>query len=239
MRKNIVLLGAAGISASLVAGSAEAKLIRYEINGQRYSYSTNNRQQTLEARERIAAAAAAESAQARADKEAAANPLVRLFGSPAQREAAQSLSRVQQVAPSQDHAQQAPPAEGQTEIVSTSSVGRSGAVRRRSARPAALRAVRQASLERSGKLETGRGQTAVDPSAATRDEGLATQAQIPAPIAEPLKPVMPAADMSSSTAPVIPFSAGPRTMGGAGGNSLTDFVNQVRKAPAEGIAPRM
>ena len=238
MRKNIVLLGAAGISASLVAGSAEAKLIRYEINGQRYSYSTNNRQQTLEARERIAAAAAAESAQARADAEAAANPLVRLFGSPVQREAAQTQNRVQQVAPAQDRAPQAAPAEAQTEIASTSSVGRSGAVRRHSAKPAAQRAVRQASLERPGKLETGRGQTVAEPSTATHGDGVAMQAQVPAPVAEPLKPVMPAAE-TSATVPAMPFSAGPRAMGGAGGNSLTDFVNQVRKAPAEGLSPRM
>src|SRR5215207_3047209 len=238
MRKNIVLLGAAGISASLVAGSAEAKLIRYEINGQRYSYSTNNRQQTLEARERIAAAAAAESAQARADAEAAANPLVRLFGSPAQREAAQTQSRGQQAAPSQDPAQQGAPAEGQTEIASTSSVGRSDAVRRRSAKPAAPRAVRQASLERPGKLETGRGQTAAEPSAATRDNGPAKQAQLPVAAAESVKPVIPAAE-TPPAAPAMPLDAGFRAMGGTGGNSLTDFVNQVRKAPAEGLPPRM
>ena len=36
--------------------TAEAKLVRYEINGQRYAFSTNNRQQVREARQRIQAA---------------------------------------------------------------------------------------------------------------------------------------------------------------------------------------
>ncbi len=232
MRKNIALLGAAGISASLVVGSAEAKLIRYEINGQRYSYSTNNIQQTKEARQRIEAAAAAEAARAQAHAEAAENPLVRIFGSPAQRQAAEAQGRVQQAVST----------EGQSEIASTSSVGRRGAVRRRFVKPAAprqqTRAVRQASLERAGRPETGRGQTAADPIAATRDEGLGKQAQIPAPAAEPIKLVTPATEMPP-TAPALPLDNSPRAAGGTGGGSLMDFVNQVRKAPPEGMPPRM
>ena len=49
----------AGGLASLVIGGAQAKMVRYEINGQRYSYNTNNREQVEEARRRLAAANAA------------------------------------------------------------------------------------------------------------------------------------------------------------------------------------
>ena len=49
----------AGGLASLVIGGAQAKMVRYEINGQRYSYNTNHREQVEEARRRLAAANAA------------------------------------------------------------------------------------------------------------------------------------------------------------------------------------
>jgi len=58
------------------AYEARAKMVYYEINGQRYSYSTNNRAQVKEARQRIDAANAAEAAKAKAQAERSANPLV-------------------------------------------------------------------------------------------------------------------------------------------------------------------
>ena len=96
MRKALFWLG--GLVAVLWASSdvAEAKLVRYEINGQIFAYSTRNRQQTLEARQRIEAAQAATNAKAQADAERAANPLVGVFGSPTQANAAAAQARAQQ-----------------------------------------------------------------------------------------------------------------------------------------------
>ena len=61
-------------------GSVEARKVYYEVDGQRYSYSTNNRQQTKEAHSRIEAAKARSSSRARGDAERAANPLAGIFG---------------------------------------------------------------------------------------------------------------------------------------------------------------
>jgi hypothetical protein len=47
---------AGGLASLAMLGGAQAKMVRYEINGQRYSYNTNNRQQVEEARGRLAAA---------------------------------------------------------------------------------------------------------------------------------------------------------------------------------------
>ncbi len=76
---------------------AEAKKVTYEINGKRYSYSTNNNAQTAQARRRIEAARIAEAAKAKAEAEKSKNPLAAAFGSPAQKEAAEAQSRLQQV----------------------------------------------------------------------------------------------------------------------------------------------
>ena len=77
MGRGGVVSGVLAVTLWAMLGTAEAKLVRYEINGQRYSYSTNNRQQVRAARQRIQAAQ-------QAAAERAANPLVRLFGSPTQ-----------------------------------------------------------------------------------------------------------------------------------------------------------
>ena len=87
----------AGGLASLVIGGAQAKMVRYEINGQRYSYNTNNREQVEEARRRIAAANAAYAAWLKAQAERASNPLARVLGSPTQREAAEAQARLRHV----------------------------------------------------------------------------------------------------------------------------------------------
>jgi hypothetical protein len=82
MKRGSVFSGVLAVALWATLGTAEAKLVRYEINGQRYSYSTNNRQQVREAQQRIQAAQEAATATAQAAAERAANPLVRLFGSP-------------------------------------------------------------------------------------------------------------------------------------------------------------
>jgi hypothetical protein len=85
MNRGSVFSGVLAVALWATLSTAEAKLVRYEINGQRYAYSTNNRQQVREARQRIQAAQQAAAATAQAAAERAANPLVRLCGSPTRR----------------------------------------------------------------------------------------------------------------------------------------------------------
>ena len=71
--------------------------MRYEINGQRYSYDTENREQAALARERIRAANAEAAARAKAEAERGANPLVRLFGSTTQAQAKAAEGQLKEV----------------------------------------------------------------------------------------------------------------------------------------------
>lgn len=95
MKTTLILLGAAIVTHGMMFSGAEARLIRYEINGKQYSYSTNNRAQTAEARKRIEAAKAAEAAKAKAEAEKAKNPLAAAFGSATQKEAKEAEERLQ------------------------------------------------------------------------------------------------------------------------------------------------
>src|SRR5215203_7310162 len=85
VRWKALVLGVATVA--LGVSVAEAKMVRYEVNGQRFSYSTGDRAQFELARQRINAANAAVAARAKANAELAANPLVRAFGSQSQNEA--------------------------------------------------------------------------------------------------------------------------------------------------------
>ncbi|WP_262270978.1 hypothetical protein [Microvirga yunnanensis] len=97
MKKTLILLGATIVTNGMMFSGAEARLVRYEINGKQYSYSTNNIAQTAEARKRIAAAKAAEAAKAKAETEKARNPLAAAFGSATQKEAKATEERLQQI----------------------------------------------------------------------------------------------------------------------------------------------
>jgi hypothetical protein len=97
MNRTLILLGVSIVTLGTMLSRAEARLVRYEINGKQYSYSTNNHAQTAEARKRIAAAKAAEAAKAKADAEKAGNPLAAAFGSTAQKEAKEAEARLQQI----------------------------------------------------------------------------------------------------------------------------------------------
>ncbi len=55
MSRMFTALGALVVAIAALTGGVEAKTVFYEINGQRYSYSTNNIQQVKEARQRIEA----------------------------------------------------------------------------------------------------------------------------------------------------------------------------------------
>ncbi|WP_201839414.1 hypothetical protein [Microvirga zambiensis] len=104
MTKVLTTLGASVVALGAILGAVEAKTVFYEINGERYSYDTNNRQQTANAHQRIEAAKAAEAATAQAAAERASNPLVTIFGSQTQREAAAAQAQLQQIIAEQDAA---------------------------------------------------------------------------------------------------------------------------------------
>ena len=104
MTKVLTTLGASVVALGALLGGVEAKTVFYEINGERYSYDTNNRQQTANARQRIEAAKTAEAATAQAAAERASNPLVAIFGSQTQREGAAAQAQLQQIIAEQEAA---------------------------------------------------------------------------------------------------------------------------------------
>ena len=268
MRKFFIPFGVACVG--LCGSGAEAKLVRYEVNGQQYSYSTNNRQQTREARGRIEAAKAAESAKVRAEAEAAANPLVRIFGSTTQREATEAQVRAQQVLTNGQSAtasqggasrpavapQLVATAGAQPEVASTSSVRRSRSEGERAgARREQARPVRQASLARADKADSDREQrqpilARPAKAEAAREPKGTSPAPLPAPTVtiaphrapEPARPVAaaPAVENPTRAGPLPAVHAQPsgETPRPRDGGSLTDFVNQVRRAPGD-AAPRL
>jgi hypothetical protein len=67
--------------------AAEAKMVSYEIDGQRFSYSTKDPEQVAVFRQRMNAAKNAAAARAKAEAERAMYPFAGLFGSPTQNEA--------------------------------------------------------------------------------------------------------------------------------------------------------
>lgn len=85
------------IATGLLASKSEAKVVRYEIEGQQYSYNTQSRAQVALARERLNAAEAALALRAKAEAERAATPLVRIFGSSTQTQAKLAEAHLQQV----------------------------------------------------------------------------------------------------------------------------------------------
>src|SRR5215218_7328632 len=110
MTKGLMTLGASVVALGAFLGGVEAKTVFYEINGQRYSYDTNNRQQTATARKRIEAAKTAEAATSQAAAERASNPLVAIFGSQTQREAEAAQAQLQQIVAEQEAAGKRQPA---------------------------------------------------------------------------------------------------------------------------------
>jgi NADH dehydrogenase/NADH:ubiquinone oxidoreductase subunit G len=110
MIKVLTTLGASVVALGAFLGGVEAKTVFYEINGQRYSYDTNNRQQTATARKRIEAAKTAEAATAQAAAERVSNPLVAIFGSQTQREAEAAQAQLQQIVAEQEVAGKRQPA---------------------------------------------------------------------------------------------------------------------------------
>ncbi|MBB4039472.1 hypothetical protein GGR34_001114 [Microvirga flocculans] len=97
MNKTLALLGASTVFLAAMSSGSEARLVRYEINGKQYTYSSNNRTEATEARKRIAAAKAAKEAKAKAEAERNEYPLVAAFGSKLQTEAKEAEARLQKL----------------------------------------------------------------------------------------------------------------------------------------------
>jgi hypothetical protein len=212
MRKTLLWLGGLGAALWASSDAAEAKLVRYEINGQSYSYSTRNRQQTLEARQRIEAAQTAANAKAQADAERAANPLAGVFGSPTQANAAAAQARAQQ-ALAQPQTQPAGVQPARVAAETTGSV-RSRAERRRAvaetqaerrraqaeARAERARARREARAERRSRQAAEAA-----PKPATADRGVAPEpARERFAAAEPGAPAAPAPPAQPASEAVAP-----------------------------------
>jgi hypothetical protein len=97
MYRTLILLGASAIALGAMIGGVEAKKVYYKIDGKRYWYDTNNRAQAAAARKRMAAAKAAAAAKAKAEAEREKYPLVKLFGSPTQWEAEKAEDQVEKL----------------------------------------------------------------------------------------------------------------------------------------------
>jgi FtsZ-interacting cell division protein ZipA len=102
MKRMLATLGVSAIALGSMFHGAEAKMIFYQINGQRYSYENKDPQQVAAARKRIEAANAADAAKAKADAERAKNPFATVFGSQAQRDADQAKAQLEQLLSEQE-----------------------------------------------------------------------------------------------------------------------------------------
>jgi hypothetical protein len=225
----MVCLGASAVALWAMTCGAEAKKVYYEIDGVRYSYSTNNRQQVREARERINAANAADAAKAKAQAERAANPLAALFGSPAQTAAKEAESRARQAA-----------AGGEAGAAATT--GTAAPESRREARRSRREARRERALARA---ERPAPRPAVQaPAARVATTGAVTAvAKDPSPAEAPSPAVksvfydlssgIKTVQMSDGTVHEEPFDASAMPRLGADPGNLTDFVNGLRKPAPE------
>jgi hypothetical protein len=225
MRKKLVVLG--GVALAICAAharEAEAKLIRYEINGKRYSYSTNNHQQTREARQRIDAANVAAAAKARADAELATNPLVKIFGSRTQREAADAQSRLEQNLGRRET----------TDLESTSSVKRRRAEPRRSKRAyarAERKRSREARVERRSRSAPAQKRAALAPETYRANSRKAEPKPSEAQTRIEPAPKLPVIERTQVSDGQPAKNAAPaKVSDDSVASSLMDFVNQVRKA---------
>jgi NADH dehydrogenase/NADH:ubiquinone oxidoreductase subunit G len=174
MIKVLTTLGASVVALGAFLGGVEAKTVFYEINGQRYSYDTNNRQQTATARKRIEAAKTAEAATSQAAAERASNPLVAIFGSQTQREAEAAQAQLQQIVAEQEAAGKRQPAVQATKDDSVAKpangqAGETSVNERESAAVAAIAATQPAAVHPIA-------QDLRDPADPARPEGLSRAA---------------------------------------------------------------
>jgi hypothetical protein len=172
MGKSILCFAASAFALAAMVGTAQAKMVHYEINGQRYSYSTNNRQQTEEARRHISAANAVEAARAKAEAERRSNPLVGILGSQTQREAAAAQERLKQILAAPTATAAAKPAETQAERTEPAAERkRASAERRAERRKVAARPERvETRVERPSARTARSTPAAIAPAAIARRE---------------------------------------------------------------------
>jgi hypothetical protein len=94
MRKLIAIAGTTALVFGGLIDFVDARTRSFEIGGRQFSYETTNPQQITAARKLIEAANAADAAKAKADRELAANPLAKLLGTQAQKEAAEAQAHL-------------------------------------------------------------------------------------------------------------------------------------------------
>lgn len=97
MNRILAIAGASALTLGVLVDRVEARTRSFDVAGRRYTYETSNPQQVTAARKLIEVANAADAAKAKADAEYAANPLVRILGSQAQREATEAQAHLNQV----------------------------------------------------------------------------------------------------------------------------------------------
>ncbi|RDI58899.1 hypothetical protein [Microvirga subterranea] len=242
MNKTLRIVAASSFMIGAAIGGAEAKKVSYDINGQRFTYDTNDPAQVEIARKRIEAANAADAAKAKADAERVQNPLAATFGSQAQREAQQAKARLDQVLAEQAQADAAL----KRQRAARDEQRRKQAQENADDSPAAESAAEAASKEQP---EQSAGADQPTQPAAT--------AQAPAPTAPEAPPVAVAARQPEGTTPTIKtvsfdVASGIKTTVMSDGSireepfdsstlaqidddpddadSLNAFVNQLRKA---------
>lgn len=242
MNKTLRIVAASSFMIGAAIGGAEAKKVSYDINGQRFTYDTNDPAQVEIARKRIDAANAADAAKAKADAERVQNPLSATFGSQLQREAQQAKARLDQVLAEQAQADAA--------------LKRQRAARDEQRRKQAQESTsddspaEQSAAEATSKDEPEQTAGAVKPAQAAAEQG-------PAPTTPEAPPVTEAAKQPEATTPTIKtvsfdVASGIKTTVMSDGSireepfdsstlaqidddpddadSLNAFVNQLRKA---------
>ncbi|HEX8164806.1 MAG TPA: hypothetical protein VF601_03350 [Beijerinckiaceae bacterium] len=227
-------LGASAVALWAMTCGAEAKKVYYEIDGVRYSYSTNNHQQVREARERINAANAADAAKAKAQAERAANPLAAIFGSPAQSAAKEAETRVRQAVSGEPAA--VPEAAAAAESRESRRARREARRERALARAAARKPVVQATAARRPERAPAEAaaKVAVPEPAAAGPQGTDPRASGVKSVFYDLATGIKTVHMADGTVHEELFD--PRSLPDAGvaaGADLTDFVNGLRKPTPE------
>jgi hypothetical protein len=124
------VLGVSLIAFGVLISAAEAKMVSYGIDGQRFSYSTKDPEQVAVFRQRMNAAKNAAAARAKAEAERAMYPFAGLFGSPTQNEATAADAQLHEALSNAPRSSQpSAPRETASESRTTSAHPKSQAVR--------------------------------------------------------------------------------------------------------------
>jgi hypothetical protein len=189
MNKTLRIVAASSFMIGAAISGAEAKKVSYDINGQRFTYDTNDPAQVEIARKRIDAANTADAAKAKADAERVQNPLSATFGSQLQREAQQAKARLDQVLAEQAQADAA--------------LKRQRAARDEQRRKQAQESTTDDSPAAESAAEAASREQPERTTGAEQPTETAARAQVPAPTAPEAPPVTEVARQPEATTPTI------------------------------------